>query len=248
MQCTTIGNDLLDLLAQSDKEAASFILHDARQIAFDGGRKFQQAGERINSCLFPTDGVLALACDIDDGTEVNTLGVGFDGAIHAGLGTDLAKAYHHVISRLAGRLWEIDAPRWQALLAQNSRVREIAAGFTNSCVCRVHQALACQMHHDLESRFCRCLLELHRWQRGRPLAITHQGLSQFLGVRRATITIMARSLQEAGIISCSRGVIEVSDPYALRQASCPCYELRHSRTDRRGCDHLVETVPTEPVM
>lgn len=209
MQYTTTGNDLLDFIAQSDKEAASFILHDARLLAFDGGRKFQHASEPIGSCLFPTDGVLALACDIDDGAEVNALGIGFDGAI-------------------AGQLWEVDAARWPY-------------------VCRVHQALVCQMRHDLESRFCRCLLELHRWQRGGPLAITHQGLSQFLGVRRATITIMSRSLQDAGIISCSRGAIEVSDVYALRQASCPCHEIRNSWTGR-GCDHLVAAMPTKPVM
>jgi hypothetical protein len=43
--------------------------------------------------------------------------------------------------------------------------------------------------------------------------------------------LLARSLQDAGIISYRRGSIEVIDPYALQQASCRCHTLRHAWTD-----------------
>jgi CRP-like cAMP-binding protein len=238
MEGTATGNDLLDLIVRSDRQAA-FVLRDARLVTFQGGRKLQRAGEPINSCYFPTDGVLALACVVDDETQVNTLTVGFDGAVHAGFGTDIDKARHHVISCLPGQFWEIAATKWQALLENNSKVRHIAAEFTVSQLYLLQRALACQMCHDLESRFCRCLLELHRWQRGKPLAVTHLGLSQFLSIRRATITLMARSLQKAGIISCGRGTIEVNDVYALVQASCPCHGIRHVLPEGR-------TRPAEP--
>jgi CRP-like cAMP-binding protein len=233
MEGTATGNELLDLIVRSDRQAA-FILRDARLVTFQGGRKLQRAGEPINSCYFPTDGVLALACIVDNEAQINTLTVGFDGAVHAGLGMDIDKARHHVISCLPGQFWEIAAQRWQTLLEKNSKVRHIAAGITVSQLYLLQRSLACQMRHDLESRFCRCLLELHRWQRGRPIAITHLGLSQFLGVRRATITLMARSLQRAGIISCGRGTIEVNDVYALVQASCPCHGIRHVWPEGRG--------------
>jgi CRP-like cAMP-binding protein len=221
MEVTT-GNDLLDIIMGSDPQAAASIMHDARLVTVESGRKLQRAGAPINSCYFPTDGVLAIACDVDDGAQVNTLSVGFDGAVHAGIGTDMGRACHYVVSCLPGQFWEIGAARWHALLEKNSKLRHIAAQFTHFHLYLLHRALVCQMRHDLESRFCRCLLELYRWQRGRPLAITHQGLSRFLGVRRATITLMAQSLQEAGIISYGRGTLEVIDVYALVQASCPC--------------------------
>ncbi len=229
MEPTTTGNDLLDRIMRCNGEAAAFILHDARLVTFDRGRELQRAGDPISSCYFPMNGVLALACVVDDGAQVNTVCMGFDGAVHAGPGTDTDNACHNVTCCLPGQFWEIGAARWQALLDENSTAMQIVAGFTLSHLYLLHRALACQMRHDLESRFCRCLLELHRWHRGRPLAITHHGLSQFLGVRRATISLMARALQDAGIISYGRGTIEVNDVYALVQASCPCHDIKHIR-------------------
>jgi hypothetical protein len=44
-----------------------------------------------------------------------------------------------------------------------------------------------------------------------------------LGVRRTTITLLACELQNAGIISYSRGTIDVIDAEALRVASCDCH-------------------------
>jgi CRP-like cAMP-binding protein len=227
MEGTTTGNDLLDHIVRSDRQSA-FILHEARLVTVKSGQKLQRAGEPVSSCYFPTDGVLAVTCVVDDDAEVNTLMVGFDGAVHAGIGSDIHKACHHVVSCLGGQFWEIDIARWRALLEGNSKVRHIAADFTVSQLNLLQRALACQIRHDLESRFCRYLLELHRWQRGKPLEITHYGLSQLLGVRRATITLMAQSLQEAGIISCGRGTIEVNDAYALAEASCRCHGIRHA--------------------
>jgi CRP-like cAMP-binding protein len=224
MEVTT-GNDLLDLVMRCDARAATSVMHDARLVVVEAGRELQRKGEPVHSCYFPTRGVLAMACDIGDGVQVNTLRVGFDGAIHASVGLDIDNAYHDVVSCLPGQFWEIGAARWHSMLDKNPNVRRIAAKFTDLHICLLHRALACQIHHDLESRFCRCLLELYHWQRGRPLAITHQRLSRFLGVRRATISLMAQSLEEAGIIACARSTINVSDVYALVQASCPCHGI-----------------------
>jgi CRP-like cAMP-binding protein len=228
------GNDLLDVVMQCDPRAAASITHDARLVSFEAGRKLQRAGSAIDSCYFPTDGVLVMTCDVDDAAHVNTWGVGFDGAIHASLGTDIENARQDVVSCLPGQFWEIDAARWHGMLEKNSDARRIVADYTNFHICLLHRALACQMSHDLESRFCRRLLELHRWQHGRPLRITHQRLSRFLGIRRATITLMAQSLQEAGIISGGRGTIEVSDVYALIQASCPCHGIQPAFRESRN--------------
>jgi hypothetical protein len=162
---------------------------------------------------------------VDGDALVNTLGIGFDGAVHTGIGTELHKATHHIISLLPGQSWQVNAPAWQSFLDESAVVRKLIASYTDFLLGRTQMALACQIKHDVECRFCRWLLELHHWQQGKSLPITHQGLSQLLGVRRTTITLLARSLQNAGIISYQRGSIQVTDPYALRQASCQCHQL-----------------------
>ena len=45
-----------------------------------------------------------------------------------------------------------------------------------------------------------------------------------LGVRRPSVTTVARTLQEAGIIKYRRGNIEIVDVEGLRESACECYE------------------------
>ncbi len=45
-----------------------------------------------------------------------------------------------------------------------------------------------------------------------------------LGVRRTSVTVVARTLQEAGLISYKRGKIKLLDIPALQEAACECYE------------------------
>ena len=53
-----------------------------------------------------------------------------------------------------------------------------------------------------------------------------------LGVRRATVNEAASALQDAGLITYSRGRIQVLDREALEGASCPCYFTVRDEFDR----------------
>jgi Crp-like helix-turn-helix domain len=53
--------------------------------------------------------------------------------------------------------------------------------------------------------------------------LTQELLAQMTGVRRNAISLVAHSLQPAGIIRYSRGQMEISDIRALEAMSCACY-------------------------
>jgi Crp-like helix-turn-helix domain len=57
-------------------------------------------------------------------------------------------------------------------------------------------------------------------------------LSEMLGVRRTTVTMVAGVLQEAGLIRYRRGRIEIVDRRGLEEASCECYSVIRKRTDQ----------------
>jgi Mn-dependent DtxR family transcriptional regulator len=46
-----------------------------------------------------------------------------------------------------------------------------------------------------------------------------------LGVRRASVTVAAGMLQQAGLIRYSRGRVTVLDRERLEEASCECYRV-----------------------
>jgi Mn-dependent DtxR family transcriptional regulator len=50
-------------------------------------------------------------------------------------------------------------------------------------------------------------------------------MAELLGVRRKTVSIIAGTLQRAGLISYRRGILRVLDREGLEAASCECYEV-----------------------
>jgi Mn-dependent DtxR family transcriptional regulator len=76
----------------------------------------------------------------------------------------------------------------------------------------------------VEERLCRWLL------RGRDLCgtdtlkFTQEFIAEMLGVRRTSVTLAAKTLQEAGLIKYNRGQIQMLDLEGLQESTCECYQ------------------------
>jgi hypothetical protein len=222
MQDIASGNDLLDLLTEIDAHAVGRVLAQVERVEVRPGTVLQRASENVGFAWFPIDGMLALSWPMAEGLSVDTLGVGRDGAVYATPGFDVLDAPYNVSAPLAGAALRVPTAAWRDMLAQSDGVRQAMTRYAELLFERSQQALACRAKHDVESRLCQWLLQMHRWRSGNALDMTHRDLAKVLGVRRTTITLLARTLQDAGIISYRRGVIEITDHYALQQASCGC--------------------------
>ena len=55
------------------------------------------------------------------------------------------------------------------------------------------------------------------------LPLTHEFLAEMLGVQRSTVSLIARTLQSAGLINQQRGGITITDRRGLEDTSCECY-------------------------
>lgn len=58
----------------------------------------------------------------------------------------------------------------------------------------------------------------------RHLNFTQEFLAEMLGVQRVSVTVVAHTLQRAGMIRYARGKIQITDVESLREAACECYE------------------------
>ena len=55
------------------------------------------------------------------------------------------------------------------------------------------------------------------------LNMTQELLANLLGVRREGVTVAALKLQQAGVISYSRGHVSILDRRRLEERACECY-------------------------
>ena len=102
---------------------------------------------------------------------------------------------------------------------------------------------ACNALHSVEARLARWLLHIHDRVDGDFLPLTQEALSQLLGVRRTTVTLVVRKLRASGAIrSDRRGLIEIDRP-RLEEATCECYEVM-----RRKIDQIFRLDTTKPLI
>ena len=66
--------------------------------------------------------------------------------------------------------------------------------------------------------------------------LTQEFVAMMLGASRPTVTVVAGTLQKAGLITYHRGQVKIVDGEKLEAASCECYrtatDLLKSVTDR----------------
>jgi CRP-like cAMP-binding protein len=84
----------------------------------------------------------------------------------------------------------------------------------------------------LEERCARWLLLCHDRVGADEFLMTQEFLSQMLGVRRASVNLVAAAFQKAGFIEYTRGRIRILNRGGLESASCQCYSIIRDEYDR----------------
>lgn len=83
--------------------------------------------------------------------------------------------------------------------------------------------------HPIEKRLARWLLVTQDRVGTHVLPLTHEFLSQMLGVNRSTGSIRAVAMPETGLIEYRRGKVRILERRRLEKASCECYQTMNKQ-------------------
>ena len=89
------------------------------------------------------------------------------------------------------------------------------------------QTSACNSLHSIEERCARWLLLTRDRMDSDSFLLTQEFLAIMLGVRRAGVSKVAKTLQTAGLIDYKLGRIAILDRPGLVEVSCECYAVVH---------------------
>ena len=104
--------------------------------------------------------------------------------------------------------------------------------YTQALITQISQTAVCNRLHSVEQRLCRWLLMTHDRAESDELDMTHEFISNMLGVRREGVTVAAHRLQDAGMISYVRGHINIIDRKKLLVHVCECYQVVKAEHER----------------
>jgi CRP-like cAMP-binding protein len=105
------------------------------------------------------------------------------------------------------------------------RLHELLRRFTEATLVFAAQSSACNRLHPVEQRCSRWILHTHDRVGRDEYSLTQEFLAQMLGVRRASVSEVASSFQEEGLISYRRGNLRILDRSGLEAVTCECHSV-----------------------
>jgi CRP-like cAMP-binding protein len=196
--------------------------------------------EPIRDVFFLNGGVASVTATMANGGTVEVATIGIEGVV--GIGAFFGD--HPAAGETMLQVPEADAALMTAesMTAEAFRTELRAGGALYDRVSRyshglmrlMMQSTACMALHSVQERCCRWLLMTHDRVEGDVFQLSHEYLAMMLGSTRPTVTVVAGTLQHAGLIRYKQGRVHIIDRAELEHASCECYAVAREQFDRLG--------------
>lgn len=180
-------------------------------------------GEPISHVYFPLTGLISIVVTLEDGGTVETLTIANEGFAGIPLVLGQLIGTREGFVQIAGDFLRITTADFLDVLGEDSRLQSSLQAYIHYAMRVIEQSAACLAFHALEARLARWLLSVNDRLPG-DVPLTHEFLSQMLGVYRPSVTLAIGMLQEAGLIANRRGVIQIINRESLEAAACECYK------------------------
>jgi CRP-like cAMP-binding protein len=172
---------------------------------------------------FPLNSIISVIVVMKDGREIESRTIGREsgyGLLNA-LGSRIS--FERLLVQVGGEACRLPIRALSEAATRSETLLRSVACHGQATILQSAQATACNALHEVEARLCRWLLMTQDRLESPSVPLTQEHLSIMLGVQRTTVTGAAQLLQEAGLISYSRGKIAVLDRPGLERRTCECY-------------------------
>jgi CRP-like cAMP-binding protein len=212
------------LLAALDAPALALLTPHLKAVEMKQNQVLQEAGTIHDYVYFPVAGMISLLAVLSTGASIEIAAIGREGAFGTKIGKRPQVSFARAVVQLSGRALRIDLANFYKAAAANIAVAELSTSANDVLFANLQQSAACNALHPIEARLARWLLHASDRVESDDLPLTQEFLAEMLGVRRTSVTLAARILQRAGMISYRRGHLAITNREALESVSCECYQ------------------------
>jgi CRP-like cAMP-binding protein len=211
------------LLSTFSAEARALIEPYTTVVDLEIGAIVHSSGKPVVSSYFPFGPTMvSLGVELADGRTIEVASIGQEGAVGGIVSCGHAPAFAHAEVMVPGPALRVPMKLLEDAKMSSGHIRNLFCRFSDYLLAQVMQSVACNAFHPIEARAARWLLTAQD-RAGSRIELTQEAFAGLLGAQRTTVNAVARVLQDEGLISTRRGVIQVMDRVGLKRRSCECY-------------------------
>jgi CRP-like cAMP-binding protein len=223
------SNHFLASLAADDRSA---LLPHLKGFDLPQGRVLYETGDTISVVYFPLAGMVSLVVHLASGDMVEAAMIGRNGLVGGSAAFYGNVSINRAVVQIAGSASVIDVDLFQELAEQSATFRSSVTRHEQFLMAQAQQSAACNASHALEAHFASWLLRCRDLLESEDIALTQEYLAEMLGVRRTSVSLVAHTLQQAGIIQYRRGRIRIVNVEGLQETACECYATIKAHRER----------------
>ncbi len=174
---------------------------------------------------FPLDAILSVVAVTGESDSIGLALIGREGMLGAEVALGVFDRPIRVVVQGSGTALRIGIDAFKQELELNVALRRAMRRYVDVLMRQLSRSAACSHFHEIGPRLARWLLMSQDRSRSDSFHITHDFLSQMLGVRRVGVTAAAFEFQREGMIQYHRGNLVILDRPALKFSACSCYAV-----------------------
>ncbi len=235
---TPHANRLLACLPPSD---LALLAPHLQVMSVRAGTVLQRQGHPVEHVCFPHEGLVLLQATTADGGMIQAASVGRAGAVCPVLKFDVREAFLDAVALSAMRISRISLGKIDGAQREHETIDRIFRACGRALLLQLRQNVICNGHHSGEQRVARWIVETADRLESDilPIPVTQAYVAQCLGIRRTTVTLVVRALQDVEAIRWGRSRVEILNRALIEARACTCYaalrdQMRLTLPDERS--------------
>lgn len=211
------------VLRALSQEAADFLRDHALTRPVTTGEVLYVDNAPFTHAVFPRSGVISLMGKRENGTLAEKAAIGNEGfiglAVLLGTGYSLSTS----LARVAGEVTYIPMSAIREAEQCFGCFRRIMMWYAQALVVQLMESVVSSRLDHAEAQVVNWLLFANRRMHDTTFVLTQDSLAEALGLRRVTVGAVWSKLKREGIISYSRGYLQIKDVQALEAYASESY-------------------------
>ncbi|PQV64806.1 Crp/Fnr family transcriptional regulator [Abditibacterium utsteinense] len=220
------------ILAALSEAELQFLLPHLKWAEVSEGQVLHELGEIPHPIYFLTRGVVAVSISTETGKSLSLSLIGREGIVGERAIFEGGMPLVRCEMLTDGSAYQMSPQFFNEEFQGGGKLHDLTMRALEARILETSQTALCSQMHTIDQRLSRWLLTFaDRWEKDE-VPLTHEAISQMLGVRRVGVTTALGILAEAGLIENSRGLISIRNRKELQKQSCECYQVTKNGAER----------------